>query len=206
MFSDLNFSYTVKMNISTIILISLFLFSCARNIQHRTQPRSDEKSSIKIQYNRKEWRHWTDKDNDCLDTRSEILSERSLKKVKMNARGCVVKEGLWEDYYYPETHTVASRVDIDHLVPLKHAHDSGAHSWSAEFKEKFANDPQNLVITNRSYNRKKGAKGIDEWLPRHQDYACKYVADWIKVKKKYSLRMNTREIHTVESLRGSCRF
>ena len=122
----------------------------------------------------------------------------------MDKRGCKVKIGKWKDYYYPEIHLLASKVDIDHLVPLKHAHDVGASGWSHAQKEKFANDPENLVITNLRYNRQKGAKGIDEWLPRHKDYACKYISDWVKIKKKYSLRLREEERYSIENLKNEC--
>lgn len=106
--------------------------------------------------------------------------------------------GKWEDYYYPETHTLSKTVDIDHLVPLKLAFDQGGHAWSAEKKERFANDPENLVITNRSYNRKKGAKSIDQWLPVHRTYACKYIRDWKHIKLKYGLKINHSEQATID--------
>lgn len=205
LFSDLNFSYTNRMKNYPIILILILIFfsSCS----HRTQTKSRHDSvPTTTKYQRSAWNHWTDSDDDCLNTRAEILKQRSLVTVTMNKKGCVVKKGQWNDYYYPEVHTLASKVDIDHLIPLKHAHEVGGAAWSAREKEKFANDPQNLVITNRSYNRQKGAKGIDEWLPRHQAYACKYVRDWIKLKSKYSLKTRPAEIDTIESLKADCRL
>lgn len=193
------------MNKTPIIFTLIFLLftSCS----HRPQTKSPHESTPKTtKYQRAGWNHWIDADGDCLNTRAEILKQRSLVAVTMNKKGCVVKKGRWNDYYYPEVHTLASKVDIDHLIPLKHAHEVGGAGWSAWEKEKFANDPANLVITNRSYNRQKGAKGIDEWLPRHQAYACKYVRDWIKIKSKYSLRTSPAEINTIESLKDDCRL
>jgi hypothetical protein len=102
------------------------------------------------------------------------------------------------DYYHPEEHFLARNVDIDHLIPLKHAHDSGASRWSKEEKKLFANDPENLVITNRSYNRMKGAKTIAEWLPINKDRACQYIKDWIHIKKKYNLRLEEAEWKTIQ--------
>lgn len=197
MFSRLNFSYTEGMKKLPLILVTICLVSCAQRTHQKSQPPSTS-------YHRNAWNHWTDADGDCLNTRSEILKQRSLISVTMNKKGCMVKKGRWQDYYYPEEHTLAAKVDIDHLVPLKHAHEVGGAQWSSEQKEKFANDPQNLVITNRSYNRQKGAKGIDEWLPRHQQYACKYIKDWVRIKKKYSLRIRPSEMNTIDSLRGAC--
>ncbi len=145
---------------------------------------------------RTDWQHWSDKNNNCIDTRGEILIQRSLRPVVMNRKGCKVIKGEWADYYYPEVHTLASKVDMDHLIPLKYAHDHGGEYWSALAKEKFANDPDNLVITNKRYNRQKGAKGIDQWLPVHKEYACKYIQRWFHIKKKYQLELTQAELET----------
>lgn len=150
-------------------------------------------------YNRKHWKHWSDYDRDCQTTRQEILIERSLTAVSTDRKGCIVMKGRWADYYYPEVHTIARAVDIDHLVPLKNAHDTGGALWDKKLKEKFANDPENLVITNLRYNRKKGSKGIDKWLPVHQNYACKYIKDWIRIKEKYRLFLSQEERKTIAS-------
>ena len=162
------------------ILLILFTFSCAR-------------TGLDQKYNRKEWKHWIDSDRDCLDTRNEILHMRSKISAKLNARGCKVVSGIWEDYYYPTQLKETKMIDIDHLIPLKNAHENGGFDWTQNERAIFANDPENLVITNRSYNRKKGAKGIDSWLPVHKIYACKYIHDWIKIKKKYRLKITNKE-------------
>ena len=153
-------------------------------------------------YSRHDWPHWSDTDKDCLNTRHEILVKRSLIPVTFNRRKCKVLEGKWEDYYYPQIHSYAHEVDIDHLIPLKHAHEVGAAHWTKKEKKKFANDPQNLVITDKKYNRKKGAKRIDEWLPIHKNYACKYIRDWIKIKRKYQLEITKSEARAIQS--ASC--
>ncbi len=169
----------------TKLLFLLFAISCAQ------LPHSKK-------YNRKDWKHWVDSDHNCLNTRSEILKLRSRGTVSFNKKGCTVISGVWDDYYYPEVHTNAKKVDIDHLIPLKNAHQTGGSAWNKIEREVFANDPENLVITNLTYNRKKGAKGIDGWLPVHKNYACKYIKDWAKLKKKYSLQMTAKEQQTLK--------
>ncbi len=166
-------------------LVLIFLASCA-NLPSGAK------------YNRKDWKHWIDQDKNCLNTRQEILKERSLVSVQLNPKGCTVVIGKWQDYYHPEVHIHAKKVDIDHLVPLKNAHLSGAREWGKKERQIFANDPENLVITNRSYNRQKGSKGIDGWLPVHKAYACKYLQDWIKIKKKYSLLIQPMEQQAID--------
>jgi hypothetical protein len=153
------------------LFILLFVVSCATQVP----------PTVTSKYNRKDWKHWNENDRNCLNTRAEILKARSLVPVKMNKKGCTVISGKWNDYYYPETQVQAKMIDIDHLVSLKNAHVNGGSFWTSERKETFANDPANLVITNRSYNRKKGAKGIDQWLPVDRDYACKYAKDWFAI-------------------------
>ena len=154
-------------------------------------------------YNRKHWKHWIDADRDCQNTRQELLISRSLIPVSFDRKRCVVMRGQWNDYYYPEVHNWASKVDIDHLIPLKNAHDTGGAGWSKKEKQTFANDPENLVITNLKYNRKKGSKGIEQWLPVNEDYACKYIKEWIKIKKKYSLKITEAENRTIKTSRCS---
>lgn len=169
------------------LFLILLLVSCAHHPSEK----------VPSKYNRKDWAHWSDFDKNCLNTRNEILKTRSLSPVTFDRKGCRVIKGKWKDYYYPEVHVIAKIVDIDHLVPLKHAHDTGGEKWTALRKEAFANDPDNLVITNKSYNRKKGSKGIDSWLPVHKEYACKYIKDWLRIKKKYDLKLTVKEMNTV---------
>jgi Protein of unknown function (DUF1524) len=171
----------------------LLISSCAQGPLHHKKVHHQ---SSQTKYIRTQWQHWSDHNQNCIDTRGEILIQRSLKAVVMNKKGCKVVKGEWRDYYYPEVHTLASKVDMDHLVPLKYAHDHGAANWDSVLKEKFANDPENLVITNKRYNRQKGAKGIDQWLPVHKDYACKYIQHWFRIKKKYRLDVTQAELET----------
>lgn len=151
-------------------------------------------------YKRKEWHpRWADEDRDCRNTRAEILIERSLGPVTFTSKKkCSVLSGKWDDFYYPEVLTQAKEVDIDHLVPLYEAHKSGGASWSVEKKRKFANDPENLVITSSTTNRKKGANTLKTWLPANHTYACRYYRQWMNVKKKYELMISQEEINALD--------
>ncbi len=174
-------------------IILLLLISCA----------CQKKIEIP-QYERKAFRHWIDENKNCRNTRHEILATRSLAPVQFrpHQRGeCRVIQGLWPDYYFDEKHTDPSQVDIDHLIPLKHAWDIGAHDWSDEKRKEFANDPENLVITNRKYNRQKGSLTIAQWLPIDRQYACKYIGQWYAVKEKYKLPVSAEEHSTKRQLK-----
>lgn len=153
-------------------------------------------TKAKHKYHRNAFKHWIDIDKDCQNTRSEILIERSKEKVsfkkRKNKKECTVLSGKWDDFYYPETLTLAKDVDVDHIVPLKNAWISGASYWSKKQREKFANDPENLVLTNKKYNRQKGAKTPLEWTPAIRAYNCKYLEQWIYIKRKYKLRIDPK--------------
>lgn len=151
-------------------------------------------------YDRRSWRHWVDEDEDCLNTRHETLKKRSLAPVKMDNKGCRVLSGRWRDFYYDEILTDSSDIDIDHVVPLKHASDNGGLNWSKAKKERFANDPENLVITNLKYNRQKGAKSPAQWLPLGRKYACRYLGRWMRVKRKYGLEILAGEQESLKTL------
>ena len=172
------------------LFLFVFLFSCA-TVQR-------ESCNVDQKYHRNDWVHWTDDDRDWQNTRQEILIARSKEAPLLSENRCRVRSGKWDDYYFPESLTRSKDVDIDHLIPLKHAHAAGGSTWSKDKKEKFANDPQNLVITNRRFNRQKGAKGIHQWLPPHKDYACRYIRDWFMIKNKYDLHVTDPERNTLK--------
>ena len=77
-------------------------------------------------YERKSYRHWIDEDRDCQNARHEVLIEESLSTVGFkSSKGCRVVSGSWNDRYSGRTITDATKLDIDHMVPLKEAHQSG---------------------------------------------------------------------------------
>ncbi|NRA66399.1 MAG: HNH endonuclease [Pseudobacteriovorax sp.] len=143
-------------------------------------------------YHRSDFGHgWDDQDRDCQDTRAELLIKRSLAEVSFKRSkqkgksSCVVAKGEWYDEYSGKTFNRASKVDVDHVVPLKFAFEHGAKSWSKERRITFSNDTDNLVITDKRLNRQKGAKGPHQWLPARDK--CGYLKRWQAILDKYQL-------------------
>ena len=90
-------------------------------------------------YSRSEWNHWIDTDKDCQNARHEVLIEESLEPVEFKTdKKCQVKSGKWFAVYSGQEVTDATKLDIDHMVPLKNAHDSGGWSWDKDRKKAFA--------------------------------------------------------------------
>lgn len=152
-------------------------------------------------YKRIQWKHWIDDDRDCQNTRQEVLIAESLIPVTMDNRNCKVITGRWFCPYTGKFYTNPSLLDIDHLIPLKHAHMSGGAEWNKERKKEFANyinDPRNLIAVYRGANRQKGAKGPHEWMPKFKPYWCSYLEDWVYIKFKWGLTMTSDEQQFIE--------
>ena len=93
--------------------------------------------------------------------------------------------------------------DIEHIVPLSEAHDSGLCSASAATKAQFARDVLNLTLASPRVNRyEKGAKDAAEWLPPRN--ACWFVNRTIEVRRKYGLSIDRREADAIERTLAGC--
>ena len=159
-------------------------------------------------YRREDWPHWNDLNGNCRSTRDEVLIRDSLEPVQLSGDGCHVVRGRWRDPYTGEEYRTPPDLDIDHRVPLDEAHGSGGHSWSRDRRTAYANDlsdRRTLVTVSAVANRTKGAKGPDAWLPPDRTQLCRYVADWVAVKMRWELAMDTRERAAVDTVLDGCR-
>lgn len=151
-----------------------------------------------VTFDRYDWGgDWLDSDGDCLNTRAEMLAERSEAEITVDS--CIVRGGEWTSAYTGLTFNRASDVAIDHVVPLKHAHGAGGAKWPALLKRIFANDAENLLIVDDAIISSKGAKAPHEWMPPNRAYWCEYLARWQVVKQKYRLLQSQEELQFLSS-------
>ena len=159
-------------------------------------------------YNREEWNSWIDEDEDCQNTRHEVLQLESFVSVLFSSDNtCYVQSGKWFDPYNGEYIYFASDLDIDHFVPLYNAHISGGWEWSEEKKTDFANnitDPDILIAVKNSSNREKSASSPDEWKPANEFYWCEYAYDWIRIKDEWNLSVTNSEWNALLSMLTTC--
>ena len=148
-----------------------------------------------IQYSREYFGGWIDSDKDCMDTRQEILSRDA---ERFQVENCKVVSGLWYDPYSGFPMGNPYDMDVDHVVPLSFSWDRGSRYWQPSQRVQFANDPDNLLVTDKSLNRSKGDKGILEWLPPVNK--CEYTTHFILVLQKYNLEVKPEEIELSNDL------
>ena len=116
-------------------------------------------------------------------------------------------DGTWFSAYDSVIVLAAADLDIDHIVPLAEAWESGGHAWSADTWTRFGNDlkdPRSLIAVSASTNRSKGARDPQDWWPPEPGYRCQYAADWIAVKTRWNLTMDAAEQRSIDTQLESC--
>ncbi len=157
-------------------------------------------------YDRDLFRHWIDADSDGCNTRREVLIVESISDPQVG-ESCAVY-GTWLSRFDNRQITDAAELDIDHLVPLAEAWRSGAYRWSADTRKRFANDlgfAGSLIAVTASSNRSKSDKDPASWLPSNDSYLCQYSYDWLAVKYRWSLTIDSDEALALAKLVPNCR-
>jgi len=146
-------------------------------------------------YKRTAFRHWVDADRDGCNTRAEVLIEEAVEKPTIGSR-CRLSGGKWHSYYDEADTTNARGLDIDHLVPLAEAWDSGASKWNAQRRQRYANDldwSRSLVAVTAKYNRQKADQDPAAWWVPAKSASCQYLTDWVGVKTRWHLSVDQAE-------------
>ena len=167
---------------------------------------TDDAPNAHTGYNRDFFKAWIDADGNGCDTRAEVLLVESLIKA-VTRNTCTVSTGQWFSPYDGVTVTDASKLDIDHFVPLAEAWKSGAFAWSSEQRIRYGNDlgySASLIAVSASSNRSKGDSDPANWMPSNRSYACDYVGTWVAVKWRWNLTVDTLERKALNSVLGGC--
>jgi hypothetical protein len=155
-------------------------------------------------YDRKNFKHWVSNNPTGCDTRQAVLKEESLSPAQLSS-SCEISGGSWWSEYDDVTTKNPSDLDIDHMVPLKEAWESGANAWDDATREAYANDlsnPYALVAVTNSSNRSKGAQDPATWLPTTD--TCVYATKWVSVKYEWNLTVNTAEKNKLTEILSFC--
>jgi hypothetical protein len=152
---------------------------------------------------------WADVDHNGCDTRNDVLArDLTGETFKPRTHDCVVLTGTLADPYtgrtIPFQRGDGSSVDIDHVVALSDAWQTGAFSWDQARRAALANDPLNLLAVDYSANRQKGDADAATWLPANRGYRCAYVARQVAVKAAYGLWVTSAEHDAIARVLDTC--
>ena len=153
---------------------------------------------------------WSDIDHNGCDTRNDILNRDLTAKQHKNSRGCVVISGILKDPYtgkvinFMRGKDTSEQVQIDHVVALSDAWQSGAQEISAQERLQLANDPENLLAVDGPANQQKSDSDAATWLPANASFRCPYVARQIRVKAKYHLWVKPAEKEAMINVLTPC--
>lgn len=142
------------------------------------------------------------------DTRSIILN-RDLTNVKVDGE-CKIASGTLHDPYtgkqtaFLRGPATSDAVQIDHVVALSNAWQTGAQQLSTEEREQLANDPLELLAVDGPANQQKSDGDAATWLPPNKSFRCQYIARQIAVKQKYRLWVTVAERDAMNRILANC--
>jgi hypothetical protein len=159
-------------------------------------------------YDRSQFPHWSDPDRNGCDARNDTL-KRDLTEItfKPGTRDCKVIAGQLLDPFSGKVITFSPTkvvIDIDHVVALSNAWQTGAAYFDKNTRMLIANDPLNLLAVDAKLNRQKGDGDAATWLPPNKSFRCEYVARQVAVKAKYKLWVSAPEKVAITKILTNC--
>ncbi|MGA4867174.1 HNH endonuclease family protein [Streptomyces lavendulocolor] len=157
-------------------------------------------------YTRSSFKHWVDADRDGCNTRAEVLIAEAIEPPTVGPR-CALSGGVWWSMYDEQQVTAASALDVDHMVPLAEAWDSGASGWTAARRQAYANDldaERSLIAVTAKTNRSKADQDPAEWMPPAAAQHCAYLADWTATKARWQLTVDDAERQALATAAARC--
>lgn len=142
------------------------------------------------------------------DTRNIILA-RDLKDIERDQK-CRILSGVLDDPYtgrkikFTRGENTSDDVQIDHVVALSNAWQTGAQQLAYETRVALANDPLNLLAVDGTANENKSDGDAATWLPPNKPFRCQYVKRQISVKLKYGLWVTPPERSAMAVILQKC--
>jgi hypothetical protein len=154
---------------------------------------------------------WSDVDHNGCDTRNDILNRDLTNRTwRDGTHNCIVTSGILHDPYtgtvihFTRGRRTSEAVQIDHVVALSDAWQTGAQQLDESTRKNLANDPLNLLAVDGPANQQKSDSDAASWLPANKSFRCDYVARQIAVKKKYRLWVTGAEKDAMKRVLSSC--
>ncbi len=146
----------------------------------------------------------------ACDVRNHILARDMTSVTYRSPTDCTVMSGTLQDPYSGKTirfvrgPDTSSVVQIEHVVAISNAWQTGAQQLTRERRAQLSNDPLELLAVDGPTNSDKSDGDAATWLPPNKDYRCRYIARQIAVKKKYDLWVTTAERDAMRRVLATC--
>jgi hypothetical protein len=166
-------------------------------------------TEVRTGYVRTKFKHWITISRSGqvgCDSRKSVIIDEALVKPTIG-KGCALTGGKWLSIYDNVEVTDAGKLDVDHMVPLAEAWDSGASAWTDLKRQQYANDmtdPRHLIAVTGSSNRSKSDQDPGDWVPTNKTYLCEYITNWVSIKVRWSLTVDQKELDTLKKDSASC--
>jgi hypothetical protein len=146
----------------------------------------------RVGYSRSLFPSWDDEDHDGCNTRCEVLAaERRPDGTWFS---------LWDGYVTPNS----NELEIDHVVALAEAWDSGANRWSAEQRDRFADWTVNLTAVTSATNVSKSDRDAASWFPSRAASNCAFAEITVTTKSYWRLSVDPAEKSALTNLLRTC--
>lgn len=143
-------------------------------------------------------------DESCFNTRAKVLLRDAEGPISYRENNhCIVDKGAWSDSYTGRKFIESRDIQIDHMVPLKNAYDSGAWEWDFQARCLYANymgTKFHLISSNGIENMRKGDRAPDGYVPPNLSYRCEYIENWLKIKLIWRLNLSPSEVAAIRQL------
>ena len=140
----------------------------------------------------------------CIRDSKEVLIAEADDPVTVGS-GCSLSGGRWFSYYDRVSWTNTGRIDIDHVVPLAEAWDSGASAWTAAPAAELRQRPRGLPDAGGRDRLRQPGKGDQDpttWMPTYD--TCRYLREWVAVKFRWRLSIDNAEKSALQSKSSGC--
>jgi hypothetical protein len=151
-----------------------------------------------------EFPHWSRVPGTSCNTRQRVLV---VERREGTPDGCRVTGGRWFSVYDGVSVDVPRNLDVDHMVALAEAWDSGAHAWDVERRERYANDlgyADSLIAVTATSNRQKSDRDPADWQPSRLRVWCRYATAWTTVKIRWGLTADEAEVEALRGMFNQC--
>lgn len=152
-------------------------------------------------YNRDAFDEGQDLDGDCIRTRHEVLIEEGLDSA---VDVCKVVAGTWFDPFTGLTFTDPQDLEVDHVVSLDDAWDSGAWAFTPEQLREFGNQMGNMNAIEAGENQRKANLGPADYVPANSEFLCNYLVQYASVKIAWGLTITPEDYAAIEQGLSAC--